>query len=90
MFAKSKIVRVAFWAFLAAASLPLVNGFSAQAKAEEIVRIRPIVRRVAVTPVAPVVSVTPVVPVVRVAPIVRVGPVYPRAIYRPWYRRWYR
>jgi hypothetical protein len=82
MFGTSKIVRVVFWACLAAAWLPLGNSLlqPSQARAEEIIRVGPIVRRpIVVDPVVPV------APAVRVAPIVRVGPVYPH----PWYRRWY-
>ena len=88
MFSTSKIVRVVFWACLAAAWLPLNNGLvqPSQAKAEEIIRVGPIVRR----PVVTVTPVVPVAPVVRVAPVIRVGPVY-RPLYRRWYgHRWFR
>jgi hypothetical protein len=83
MFAKSKIIRLTLWAFLAAVWLPIGNGLfqPAQAKAEEIIRVRP------VYPVRPVVRVEPVVrvgPVLPAAPIVRVGPVYAH----PWYGRY--
>jgi hypothetical protein len=76
MFATSKIVRLAFWACLAMAWLPIGNSVCqpSQAKAVEIVRVVP-----------------PVVRVVPAAPVVRVGPVYPRFWYRPYYGyRWHR
>jgi hypothetical protein len=78
MFAKSKIIRLAVWACVAATWLPIGNGFvqPAQADAAEIIRIGPIVR------VPPVVRVGPIV---RVPPVVTVGPVYPR----PWLPRYY-
>ena len=74
MFAKSKIVRLACWACLAATWLPVGNGLlqPAQAGAAEVVRVGPIVR------VGPVV---PAAPIVRVGPVVPVGPVYPHPEY---------
>jgi len=82
MFAKSKTIRLALWACLAATWLPIGNGplQPAKAKAAEIVRVGPIVRT------APIVRVGPVVPV---APVVRVAPVVPRPLYPRFGFRWY-
>lgn len=87
MFATSKIARLACLVCLAA--LPVGNGAlqPAGAKAAEIIRFAPVVRR-------PVVAARPAVPVVGVAPTVRVGPIYARPYYRTWYGYrgygWYR
>jgi hypothetical protein len=69
MFTKSKIARVALFACLAFAWLPIGSVLQpTEAKAAEIIRVGPIYRRV-----------VPVRPIVRVGPVAPVGPVY------PWY-----
>jgi hypothetical protein len=82
MFAKSKIIRLAFWACLAAAWLPIGNSLlSSQATAGPFARVGPIVRGGVIVRSVPVVRVAPVV---TVAPVVRTVPVY----HQVWYRRW--
>jgi hypothetical protein len=94
MFAKSKIIRLGLFASLAAAWLPTGSGplEPAQAKAFEIIRRGPIVRRVVVGPryvaPAPVVVNPPVVvdpPVVVTRPVVT-----PPVVVHPRYWNGYR
>ena len=90
MFTKSRIIRLALWACMAATWLPIGNGLlqPAQAKAWEVVRGGAIVRGGPVVVAGPVVRSGPVVvggpivvarPVVVGAPIVVARPI----IYRP-------
>lgn len=89
MFTKSKLIRLASLACLAAAWLPIGNGLlsPANAKAAEIIRVGPIVRTGPIVRVEPVV---PVGPVIRVAPVTPL-PLYPHYEFRTWNGyRWYR
>jgi hypothetical protein len=56
MFLKSKIVRLACWALVAASWLPIGNALSqpTQANAAEIIRVGPVVRPVPIVRVKPV------------------------------------